>query len=69
MLNVKKPELTHGDINMNTLTRIGAAAFGLALTASTAFAEDCTTLTVEDRFDLEEKAKTLWRFMTACLTS
>ena len=43
MLNVKKPELTHGDINMNTLTRIGAAAFGLALTASTAFAEDCNT--------------------------
>ena len=38
---------------MNTLTRIGAAAFGLALTATTAFAEDCTTLTVEDRFDLE----------------
>lgn len=38
---------------MKTLTRFGAAAFGLALTATTAFAEDCTTLTVEDRFDLE----------------
>jgi hypothetical protein len=51
MLNVYISQLTHGDINMNTLTRIGAAAFGLALTATTAFAEDCTTLTVEDRFD------------------
>jgi hypothetical protein len=38
---------------MKTLTRLGAAAFGLALTATTAFAEDCATLTVEDRFDLE----------------
>ena len=38
---------------MKTLTRLGAAAFGLALTATTAFAEDCATLTVEGRFDLE----------------
>jgi len=42
MLNVYISQLTHGDINMNTLTRIGATAFGLALTATTAFAEDCT---------------------------
>ena len=55
MLNVYISQLTHGDINMNTLTRIGAAAFGLALTATTAFAEDFTTLTVEDRFDLERE--------------
>ena len=47
--------ITHGDLNMNTYTRIGAAAFGLALTATTAFAEDFTTLTVEDRFDLERE--------------
>jgi hypothetical protein len=38
---------------MKTLTRLGAAAFGLSLTATTAFAKDCTTLSVEDRFDLE----------------
>ena len=53
MLNVEIPQLTHGDINMKILTRIGAAAFGLALTATTAFAKDCTTLSVEDRFDIE----------------
>ena len=47
--------ITHGDLNlnMNTYTRIDDAAFGLALTATTAFTEDCATLTVEDRFDLE----------------
>lgn len=49
--------ITHGDLNlnMNTHTRIDDAAFGLALTATTAFTEDCATLTAEDRFDLEGK--------------
>ena len=39
--------ITHGDLNlnMNTYTRIDDAAFGLALTATTAFAKDCATLT------------------------
>ena len=55
MLNIWIPHLTRGDINIKTLTCIGAAAFGLAFTATTAFAEDFTTLTVEDRFDLERE--------------
>jgi len=55
MLNICIPQLTRGDINIKTLTCIGATAFGLAFTATTAFAEDFTTLTVEDRFDLERE--------------
>jgi hypothetical protein len=55
MLNVWIPQLTRGDINIRTLTCIGATAFGFAFTATTAFAEDFTTLTVEDRFDLERE--------------
>jgi hypothetical protein len=55
MFNVWIPQLTRGDINIKTLTCIGAAAFGLAFTATTACAEDFTTLTVEDRFDLERE--------------
>ena len=55
MINVWIPQLTRGDVNIKTPTCIGAAAFGLAVTATTAFAEDCTALTVEDRFELEGK--------------
>ena len=55
MLNIWIPHLTRGDINIKTLTCIGAAAFGLTFTATTAFAKDFTTLTVEDRFDLERE--------------
>jgi hypothetical protein len=38
---------------MTLATRISAAAFGLALSASSAFAADCAVITVEDQFDLE----------------
>lgn len=38
---------------MKLYTRLSAAAFGLALSATTAFAEDCAVITVEDQFDLE----------------
>jgi hypothetical protein len=38
---------------MKLSTSLAAAAFGLALTATTALAEDCAVITVEDQFDLE----------------
>lgn len=41
---------------MTLFTRLSAAAIGLALTATTAFAEDCAAITVEDSFDLEPDA-------------
>lgn len=41
---------------MKTYTRLSAAAIGLALTASLAFADDCAAIAVEDAFDLDESA-------------
>ena len=38
---------------MKLHTSLAAAALGLALTATTALAEDCAVITVEDQFDLE----------------
>lgn len=38
---------------MNIYTRLSAAAFGLALSATSAYAADCAVITVEDQFDLE----------------
>ena len=38
---------------MKLHTSLAAAASGLALTATTALAEDCAVITVEDQFDLE----------------
>jgi len=55
MIDVWIPQLTRGDINIKTPTCIGAAAFGLAFTGTTASAEGFTALTVEDRFDLERE--------------
>jgi len=38
---------------MKLHTRLSAVAFGFALSATSAFADDCAAVTVEDRFDLE----------------